>query len=44
LEQIADNFPVERIAADLVFRKVVFTRVSEDLVVLTKSDYEKLHK
>jgi len=43
LNEIADDFPAGRIAAESVFKKVGFVRCADDLVVLTKENFLKLH-
>jgi len=40
LDRIADTFLAERIEAEKVFRRVGFVRLSDELLVLTKDDYE----
>jgi diamine N-acetyltransferase len=42
LDKIADRFPKDRSAADRIFAKVGFVRQDNDLLVLTKSDFENI--
>jgi diamine N-acetyltransferase len=42
LDKIADRFPKDRTAADRIFAKVGFVRQDNDLLVLTKSDFENI--
>jgi len=42
LDKIADSFPADRIAAGKAFEKVGFVRISDDLLILTKENYEKM--
>jgi len=42
LDKVADNFPKDRIAAERLFAKLGFVRQDDELVVLTKTDYEAL--
>lgn len=44
LDEIADAFSSDRIAAEKAFKKVGFIRKSDDFIVLTKKDYEEIHK
>jgi RimJ/RimL family protein N-acetyltransferase len=41
LEEIADAFPADRVAAERAFQKVGFVRTSGDFVVLTKKSHEE---
>jgi len=43
LNEIADDFPISRIAAERVFKKVGFIRRLDGLLILTKEDFLKLH-
>jgi hypothetical protein len=40
LNEIADDFPADRVAAEKAFKKIGFVRKNEGLVVLTRRDYE----
>lgn len=40
LEQIADDFPMDRVAANKAFIKIGFQRKSDTLLILDKKDYE----